>query len=1056
MAIGEVYLNMRSPIHILILWTSLLCTYQVLGQGIFTRSYKSTEGLDTDIIKCITQDSLGFIWIGSDDGLFRYDGIDFTKYPQSATSQYFKYFMHTSEGKLLAVHDLGIIQINSSLDTTSFETILSGQRVMSDTNIWYPKNIYEDSFGYLWIAEPQSVIRYRNGKWKRFLFGQIDNTTSFVRSFVFLQLSENELAIGSNTGNFYKYNYLSEQIEPLKSNIQQVTYDINRINNINLIGTENGLYSVDFGEEAVVTKVNLKGVDPDLEFRQITKLDQSRFVVAGIFQNTAVVTIGEDQSFTATSILQSNRMVNQAYVSADKSIWLSTEKGAMMITLPDFKQIPLNAPNSYMECMIADSNSDLIYTLRKESIWTVNKSTLEAKHYYSENKHYFLSAAFLKGDFWVSSGTNIMKFDNGQPTFQMDLKAKGRYIFDLEASSDGFLWFGQESVSGIHRLDPSNNSLRTFGLSHGLKHEISGIRSTATGIYVLSSNPDHYLFYKDNQSDHFIDLSIPFSKQYRNGLTIEEMEIQGNTLWLATNFGVFKHSRDSLTKIEISKTFDNSAVRTIRLDNEFLWVATTSGLVRYNLKTKDYAHFIESSGLPVNTVNKECLIIDKGLIWVGTSQGIAVSDHDLNALYEKTKKPHILEYTFNGARVPQPHLTIPTVPFESFIGITFSSLLYPSSDIQYSYRLNNRDWSSPQNGNKVNFSNLKDDIYTFSVMAKRVGNFAWSEPTSIIFEVKAPFYKRAPFYLFILVGLAFAVLLTLFLNSRIEKKRKYLLTRLVRERTQELNEIKNQLEHLVDQRTKELKNTVDQLTEAQDQLIQAEKMASLGVLTAGIAHEINNPVNYLKGGLYSLDKLLKDSGTLESDTLLNAEMTEVLGFMKLGMERITNIVAGLSRYSRKSDNRIIPCNLHDILDNCLLILEHEWKERITIHHEKKAEKVTVLADEGSLHQLFINVITNAIHSIDNIGEIIISTENKNNKLKISIKDTGSGIDASDKDKLFDPFFTTKPPGHGTGLGLFICKKIITEHKGEIYFQSKKGKGTTVFITFIIADDSFRE
>ncbi|MEQ9306786.1 MAG: ATP-binding protein, partial [Marinoscillum sp.] len=292
--------------------------------------------------------------------------------------------------------------------------------------------------------------------------------------------------------------------------------------------------------------------------------------------------------------------------------------------------------------------------------------------------------------------------------------------------------------------------------------------------------------------------------------------------------------------------------------------------------------------------------------------------------------------------------------------------------------------------------------------------------------------------------------------SRIEKKRKYLLTRLVRERTQELNEIKNQLEHLVDQRTKELKNTVDQLTEAQDQLIQAEKMASLGVLTAGIAHEINNPVNYLKGGLYSLDKLLKDSGTLESDTLLNAEMTEVLGFMKLGMERITNIVAGLSRYSRKSDNRIIPCNLHDILDNCLLILEHEWKERITIHHEKKAEKVTVLADEGSLHQLFINVITNAIHSIDNIGEIIISTENKNNKLKISIKDTGSGIDASDKDKLFDPFFTTKPPGHGTGLGLFICKKIITEHKGEIYFQSKKGKGTTVFITFIIADDSFRE
>ncbi|MEQ8472159.1 MAG: ATP-binding protein [Marinoscillum sp.] len=1043
---------MRSPIRCFtIVFYLLFIVLKSSSQGVFTRSYQSTEGLDTDIIKCITQDSLGFIWVGSDDGLFRYDGINFIKYPHSASSQYFKDFTHTSDGRLLAVHDLGIIQINSSIDSVSFQTVLNGQRVMSDTSIWYPKRLYEDGFGNLWIAEPQSIVRYHDGQWKRFKFNLPDNTTSFVRSFVFLQLNDKELVIISNTGNYYIYQYATEEIISLSASIKQVTFDIIQIEGTNYLGTANGLFSVSFDSAvANISKIKLSGIDSNSEIRQITPLDNKRFVVAGINKNTAVITIN-NSTYEAKQILQSNRLVNQVYASPDKSIWLSTEKGALMITLPDFKPIPLDAPNSYMEGMITNSSTNLIYTLRKESIWTVDKTTHKTQRLYSGSEHYFLSSALIENDLWVSSGASILKLENDQVTQKLDLSATGRYIFDVEADSKGFLWFGQESVNGIYRLNTKTMSLDLFDSDHGLTHEVTGIQSTPTGVYVLCSNPNNYLFYKANDADHFTNLSVPFPKQYHNGLTMEEIEIQGRTIWFATNFGVFKLENEQLEKIQISKTFDYSAVRTLRKDKDFLWIATTSGLVRYNIRNKDFAHFIESSGLPVNTVNKECLIIDDGQIWVGTSQGVAVSDHDLNADFTKTKKPHILEYSFNGERISTVDDKVLNVPFESFIGITFSSLIYPSNDMQYNYRMNQGDWSSPQNGNKVNYSNLSDGFYTFTVRAKRMGNYAWSDPTSISFIINPPFYKRAPFYLLVLIVIGAAVLLTLFLNSKIEKRRQQLLTLLVKERTEELNAIKNQLEHLVDQRTKELKNTVDQLTNAQDQLIQAEKMASLGVLTAGIAHEINNPVNYLKGGLYSLDKLLKESGKLESDEQLNSELTEVLGFMKLGMDRITNIVSGLSRYSRKSDHRITPCNLHDILNNCLLIMEHEWKGRIEVNTEMSAEAFTVLADEGALHQLFINIITNAIHAMSDQGNLIIETSNKKNKIEIRITDSGEGIDEKDQDKLFDPFYTTKPPGHGTGLGLFISKKIISQHKGDIYFRSKKGKGTSVFITFNLTE-----
>ena len=264
----------------------------------------------------------------------------------------------------------------------------------------------------------------------------------------------------------------------------------------------------------------------------------------------------------------------------------------------------------------------------------------------------------------------------------------------------------------------------------------------------------------------------------------------------------------------------------------------------------------------------------------------------------------------------------------------------------------------------------------------------------------------------------------------ITDKRKYL---------EELEEHRNHLENKVHERTKELEVALYNLKAAQSQLIQSEKMASLGVLTSGVAHEINNPLNYILGS-YSGLKLLLDKNCNE-----NEQLEKLLNSLKIGIERVSGIVKGLNQFSRT--RRIVneTCDIHSIIDNCLLMLNNQFEDRINITKNFAATNSACIGNTGQLHQVFINIMTNAIQSIEHEGEISITTEIIHNFITIKISDTGCGIKKEDLSKILDPFFTTKEPGKGAGLGLSIAYTIITENKGKIEFDSKLNNGTTVKI-----------
>lgn len=277
----------------------------------------------------------------------------------------------------------------------------------------------------------------------------------------------------------------------------------------------------------------------------------------------------------------------------------------------------------------------------------------------------------------------------------------------------------------------------------------------------------------------------------------------------------------------------------------------------------------------------------------------------------------------------------------------------------------------------------------------------------------------------------------------------------------ELEKYRNQLELLVKERTNELgaaneelqmsneelkvqqealEITLENLQKTQNQLIQSEKMASLGILAAGIAHEINNPLNFISGGLYGIESFVNEYFPSHMQ-----DIEPMLIGMKEGVHRAAAIVSSLNHYSRKNDSVFSSCDIHYILDNCLVMLHNQYKNRIDIQKRFTEIPFNFEGSEGKLHQAFLNILVNAVQAIEGNGEIKILTKIEKEEVHIEINDTGHGISQENLKMIFDPFFTTKDPGKGTGLGLSITYNIIQEHHGSIEFDSKEGQGTKVII-----------
>ena len=223
-------------------------------------------------------------------------------------------------------------------------------------------------------------------------------------------------------------------------------------------------------------------------------------------------------------------------------------------------------------------------------------------------------------------------------------------------------------------------------------------------------------------------------------------------------------------------------------------------------------------------------------------------------------------------------------------------------------------------------------------------------------------------------------------------------------------------------------------------MVQSDKMASLGILAAGVAHEINNPLNFIQGGVEGLEQTLKRSKKIKKE-----EYAELVRAIKEGISRASTIVLSLNEFSHSSDKKLEPCDIYHLIENCLTMIRYRLKNGIELIKDFTDEPAMVLGNNGKLHQAFLNIITNSIQAIDKRGSITIKTSIKDGEIAIQFIDSGHGIKPENLKKITEPFFSTKDPGKGTGLGLSITYAIINEHKGSLQYSSEWGKGTTATV-----------
>ena len=291
---------------------------------------------------------------------------------------------------------------------------------------------------------------------------------------------------------------------------------------------------------------------------------------------------------------------------------------------------------------------------------------------------------------------------------------------------------------------------------------------------------------------------------------------------------------------------------------------------------------------------------------------------------------------------------------------------------------------------------------------------------------------------------------------------------------QELQEKSERLEKQnaeIEQKNRDLERTMLQLRKTQHQLVQSERMASLGQLTAGIAHEINNPVNFVSSNVQPLkrdveevlavmaayDRAIAGDGRQESFReveelkknldfpFLLEEINNLLKGIEVGAQRTNEIVKGLRNFSRLDEETKRLADINQSLESTLLMLKHQLKNRIEVIKDL-GDLPQILCFPGKLSQVFMNILSNACQAIAGQGKIFVKSSYDGEIVTVSIKDTGRGMSEEVRQHIFEPFFTTKEIGEGTGLGLSITFGIIEDHDGNIEVYSAPGKGTEFVIT----------
>ena len=724
--------------------------------------------------------------------------------------------------------------------------------------------------------------------------------------------------------------------------------------------------------------------------------------------------------------------------------------------------------------------------------------------------------------FWIGTDSGLLRKDVKSGTSQL-------YVNDLRNSNSlsnntiqkifkdkaGNLWFG--TSGGLNRLNPATGMFTRFQHDPGNKETLSGnfiaslYEDRESNFWI--STFDKGLNLMDRRTGKFT--RYQHSADDTSSLTSDNVscifEDQPNMLWIGTwNGGGINIMNSKTGKIKHYLS-DQNIVAFFKDADGIIWIGSESGLFRYNRQSNDFTT-IDEENVGFNINNVRSIIGDnKNNLWVGTFSGIFKINprrdkaifygkesgiRTQNLYYNSVYKGQDGTLFFGGysgyyAFYPDKLKISPSIPkmdFTNFwlngqlikadkngplqeplfmakeiylkydqnvFSFSFSATDYGKlEDKQIFYKLENydREWRKPGSENRAYYFNMPPGKYIFKIKAANSSNGIWSaKEISVI--ITAPWWSR--WWAYCLYGLLFIALA--YSIHRFQKER---LIKAERERAK-VKELAQ---------AKEIEKAYHELKTTQSQLIQSEKMASLGELTAGIAHEIQNPLNFVNNFSEVNKELLMemkeeiDKGNIDEVKLIANNIIENEEKINHHGKRADAIVKGMLQHSRSSNSAKEPTDINALADEYLRLSYHGLRAKdksfnatMKTNFDNTIGKINVIPQ--NIGRVILNLINNAFYAVNEKTlsavatptavkfepTVSISTKKLNGKVEISVADNGNGIPQKIVDKIFQPFFTTKPTGQGTGLGLSLSYDIVKAHGGEFKVETKEGQGSEFII-----------
>lgn len=762
--------------------------------------------------------------------------------------------------------------------------------------------------------------------------------------------------------------------------------------------------------------------------------------------------------------------------SKDGILWIGTWQAGLYRVDPYRRQIPHVTVGASVWSISEDRANNLwIGTL--EGLILKNKITGNSKKLlYNTHDPNSISSDNIRsiytdqeGTVWIGTGNGLNRYNatfNNFTRYQNNPKDASSIsagpVFKVIEAGDGFLWVGTEN--GLNLMNKSTGKFTRFTSSP--KDSTALIKNFVISLLTEKSGNVWVGTYDGGGLDYF-DRRTGSFRHFLKGMTISFLLRDSyGTLWVGTDEGLFRSSNsvNGFTRyIDPGSRVENTPIRCVQEDGRGnIWASTTAGIYKINPRKNVSMLFGNNYGVRSKEFNY--LAAYKGVhgeIYFGEENGYYVFSPD--QLINNPNPPEVVLTDFRiagrqvlpgkNSPISEPLQTAKNISLdydENVIAFDFAAIHFSSpEDNRHLYRLESyeSEWREAGAEKTAYYFNVPPGRYVFKVRAAS-SQGVWTEK-AISITVHPPWWRT--WWAYCIYGLLFIA--GVFIIHRIQRQR--IITQ-ERERTRE-RELAQ---------AREIEKAYNELRSTQAQLIQSEKMASLGSLTAGIAHEMQNPLNFVNNFAEVNAELVEElreevqSGRTENILQIAAEIKENEQKIAYHGKRAESIVKGMLQHSRTNTGRKELTDINALADEYLRLSYHglrakdkDFNADFTTDFDQSISKIEVVPQD--IGRVLLNLYNNAFYAVhqkkkqlDGIFEPAIEVSTKRSlsfgegrgEVIISVKDNGAGMPQKVVDKIFQPFFTTKPTGQGTGLGLSLSYDIIKAHGGELKVETKEGDG----------------